>query len=1622
VHTNNISKIEWRALACILLLAIGRAAWAAPVATATVTTPLSEFIGEPFTTRACLGNTGDATGFQPIFELVTPAGVTFTSATYLTGPVSVSAPQTCSTPTGCTFSNPDTNTLATVANGETFRVLRYPLGSFTTDQPAQCMDLNFSLGNSPNVQLGVDKNLKLTPAFSLGADPLDNPATDPPIFGTPQTIEINPTVIKHQKTIAGIDSGNETATGPNYPRTVTLTVDVATGETVDPVTVTDALPTQFQFIAVTNNAGCTPTATPSTTTPGGTLSLNCGSITGAAGVDKTISFTFYIPQSDAGGSPVLDATTPNPVAITNNSSVEATYQGSPLPPTTASDTVSAKAVTLVKVGAISADTAPAGLSPGDTVAYELIGDVSDYFTVGNLTVTDTLGDGQTFLGSFTPTVALQSNGTTVPATVFLGSEFTVASKGTDGRTPITFRLSDAITRLIAGSGGQLVGDNSGGLGQGPTLFVIRLRSTVDNAYTGPVAPGTATLTAGDIVDNNSEVTFRVSGGNTVSDTSSSSLTVGTPTFAKAKYAFNGSPTLPSPFLVAAGDTVTYRLTTTLPVSSVENFTLTDYLPIPLYSVPATLTGAGLCSGGGTPTPPVADAWCYTSADTVSGTPPPPPLTVSTGTGLNRIIWDYGSREAPTSGGAIDILYTLRATAAPMADRLNLANLAIQSYRDSLSGTDQTSGVTTQITTKQPQLAIRKEITAVSRGTIAGTPTTGYDAEAQNLDAGDTVTYRVRITNTGSAPAFGIRLTDDAGTLTAFSSCTAPTVTQGDGTTAVATSGSLFTTNPALGLTITPSLAANGDATIDDNEVIWIAYTCTLATSATPRTTDIDNTAALRYYTNIDPGNPPPGLVPANFATNTNLLTRKAKLTTQGVQSVAKAITASSLPGSTPDNNINNGETLTFQITATLSEGVYENFSFTDNRTTIPSPITCGSNGFTCTNVSVNSNQITVAATAGSTPGVITYTYSEAKTASGSNTASVSATNAPAQTATTSWTLDDPNPAITKTLSPAGGVNAGDTVQVRLGWPNTDTNNPMFRCVVTDILDGNVFDLTTVLEVTTPTGYTFAYDSGTGTVTYTYTPPSATPNDPCSEVAAGGAVFSARIRANVVTGSYSNTATVVAQTLPASQPGGASVTASATAPVPIGAPSISQKRVIATSLADTPGQSAAIGEIITYEIVFRMAEGNTNSVELIDQLINSTTPTQLVYIPGSATLSRNSTALSAANNPGNINGAGANAPVPVTPTISGQNVSVNLGNVANSDANGTTAEIYTLVLQFRAGNVAGNIPGKLLQNRSQLRYVPQGGSPQLVSGPGNNVRVVTPQVATGKTVTPVASAGGDTVTYTLTVRNSATGANAAPAYDYAFSDTLPADMTPTGTPTANAGTTGAVVSGLSFSGQTLTGLIDKLDPGEAIAITYQARLSATVPFGKMLVNSASASATSLPGSDANERTGSGSGPNNLFAGANATVTTQTVTMTKAIKNPKPHYAIGEEIDYELRIALPVGSATGMVVRDTLPAGLSYVTGSAAITIASGVTAPVAGPVAPTSTSPLTFALGTVSASPAGEAIIAYRAKVDNVIAVQDGVSLTNSASATTTPIRTVPRHSSTRPPIRLRRGSASRIWR
>ncbi len=91
-----------------------------------------------------------------------------------------------------------------------------------TDLIPLCMDMSFTLAGSPTTSVGQPLQIGVIPIFTLGADAIDNPETDPPITGGRQDLTVIPTVLKLEKSLPAPEG--ETATGPNFPRTVSLLV------------------------------------------------------------------------------------------------------------------------------------------------------------------------------------------------------------------------------------------------------------------------------------------------------------------------------------------------------------------------------------------------------------------------------------------------------------------------------------------------------------------------------------------------------------------------------------------------------------------------------------------------------------------------------------------------------------------------------------------------------------------------------------------------------------------------------------------------------------------------------------------------------------------------------------------------------------------------------------------------------------------------------------------------------------------------------------------------------------------------------------------------------------------------------------------------------------------------------------------------------------------------------------------------------------------------------------------------------------------------------------------------------------------------------------------------------
>ena len=226
----------------------------------------------------------------------------------------------------------------------------------------------------------------------------------------------------------------ETVTGPNFERSLTVTATPPPGQTLTNVDISQSLPNTIRVNSITPGAGGTIASLTlrngSTITDPALISLalaqspflssytvRYASLTAPA--DTVVSF--YVPDKDAAGNDVLDPVTGNDVPITLGQPT-ATGQWLPLDPrdqtvvdpgpppvvapaditATGNDaTFVAKSVALLKSVAIASNAGSAGLSPGDELQYTLNVDLSDYFAigktlfnVGNLTITDQLGDGQ----------------------------------------------------------------------------------------------------------------------------------------------------------------------------------------------------------------------------------------------------------------------------------------------------------------------------------------------------------------------------------------------------------------------------------------------------------------------------------------------------------------------------------------------------------------------------------------------------------------------------------------------------------------------------------------------------------------------------------------------------------------------------------------------------------------------------------------------------------------------------------------------------------------------------------------------------------------------------------------------------------------------------------------------------------------------------------------------------------------------------------------------------------------------------------------------------------------------------------------------------------------------------
>ncbi len=833
------------ALVLAATLTVAVSAGAAPVPSVTLDVPTESMLGEEIRFALTFDNVGDAPGYGPWIDLVLPLngadgaagtdipdGLSFVEATYLSVPLDTSVlgfPDDGGG-VGCVdhpFAVDSAHQPLQVCGiaGDVLVVLRLPFGSMVMAQPPVTVDVSVSM--SQLADLGHPLAIHARGGFQFGADPLDNPCCDP-VIADPQSPDSGswpqaatiPVLLRLSKMYLTPDTLGEEAeatVGPAYPKSFRVVVDVADGQTIDNLELTDVLPDTLQFVAVEatlvhgNPVSTTAVATPSTTVPGGTLTRRFPAVAGDTSPDDIVmQFAVYVPAEDAGGQPVIPPGSCAPAVIANEASALGDWN--PVDPRDVGGTdnasvdppgpefvLTARTIPIQKRVEVAVDTGSTGPSPGDVLEYTLEFQVSDVMAHDGLVVTDVVSDGQRFDTSLTPTLEIREHGTTTGPEAFDASSFTVTDHFTggspevpplDGTQEIEFRVSDQM--VLDGQDAALLGAcvPAGGTGggapdcsvfsSGQTRAIVRFRTVIQEEFTDDFPSGDPSVDQGDMLADTVTVAGGLldpadltSTGSTCTDDSSASVGIARGSVSKALYAVNGSTSLPSPLEIFPGDTVTYRITYTLTTSDFENLLITDFLPIPVFEA-TELTALDPTVDASVPP---AGTVKYGPSDTFraySGLDP----SLATDAVANTVVLDYGSHDsAGDTATVIDLLFTVTVTDEPFADGLHLVN-QVRVQEGSTNSGDSTADDIVPITLREPYLAVRKGVCGtdnpdetfdppLSAGSCPGTlSSSDLDADpdlAQSnvtgVDVGDLLTFVVTIENQGGSGAFDITLHD-----------------------------------------------------------------------------------------------------------------------------------------------------------------------------------------------------------------------------------------------------------------------------------------------------------------------------------------------------------------------------------------------------------------------------------------------------------------------------------------------------------------------------------------------------------------------------------------------------------------------------------------------------------------------------------------------------------------------------------------------------------------------------------------------------------------------------------------------------------------------------------------------
>ncbi len=406
-----------------------------------------------------------------------------------------------------------------------------------------------------------------------------------------------------------------------------------------------------------------------------------------------------------------------------------------------------------------------------------------------------------------------------------------------------------------------------------------------------------------------------------------------------------------------------------------------------------------------------------------------------------------------------------------------------------------------------------------------------------------------------------------------------------------------------------------------------------------------------------------------------------------------------------------------------------------------------------------------------------------------------------------------------------------------------------------------------------------------------------------------------------------------------------------------------KSIVSTSDSGTSGANVVVGEVVTFQLQFELAEG-ANAVVVLRDLL----PAGLRFLPNDpVAISYTNVATSIGGlAAGTFTNATNDALISASLTVDddtftdGADVFFKLGTLVNTDTDadrefvtvsfsalvtntalnqsgiqhaGSFAALVDLNGDGVAGYVSVDRDGDNAATGTESASDPANDGSG-TSGVSNTVTttVAEPILTLDKQITsaPAAIKAGGTLTYTITINHSA-GSNGT-AWDAILNDTMPAGLTITrvvGTSAAGGASVQTPVA-IANGGGGLGGVFD-IPVGGNVTVIYEVKVSDNVALGSSLNNLADITWSTLDGVNANERA---SGDGLLNAGGlndyelQRSVTAIVVGADLSVTKDDGALSVspGGRLTYTIRVTNNgTATATNVIVTDALPAGLANFNG-------------------------------------------------------------------------------------------------